>query len=1031
MQWNRTVKMILTVCGLFLVTASTVWAEGFRDRLEGLVYEVEEWSEPKAWLTDKSVSDKWTLWTKEEDVINKRSMGAALHTPTLPIGKDRQKVEDGAPALHTKITGIPNGRYKVYSNPTNRPLAYSFDNGKNWSSSELKGEEFFGIFDIQDGTFEVWVDDRYATAESSPGWSYYDYIRFVPAGPLEKELSASAIKAFTLPDGTTQLSWTTSSPTTAACIQYGAGSQRNQTITEDEAGLRNHRVILTDLPKGKACSASVQIPLNRAGKTITKNITFRAGNKAVPGPSKSSKIRLTVTEPTGKIRQNWPVTSGIPFAEGILAGVRDLRLTDAKGTELPAQFETICTWPDGSVKWLICNFRADTRLDTPAIYYLKTGVTSSESKSGIDSLKISAKQQKQIDEILKSISSKVCLADGSVLEYKPGEFKTESCGAFCTTVRASGDYLKKEGEPGFRWRCDLSLFGDDFVRIHWFTGNNMLDKDMTLVKSIKLAFKTPANDRFTFSNGKTASKKAAVLQDLEENSAIELDGQKSNQKHFDGFVMSGSKSWFFRDFWQTWPKGLSCEKESVVFEILPELPKGYHPEKCDTVDELFQHYYWLKENAYQFKRGMEIRNDLWITTRKAADPADLAEHLAHPLFAVCDPQYYCQTGTFPPCNPVRKGEFEVYEKSFQKSFENLEIGRRTRGEYGWMNFGDWFGERIYNWGNNEYDGTYACFLHFIRSGNLSYFQRGIEMARHYSTVDFKTYPWDPKMRELMYLHCYAHVNCFFNEDDPRVQKVKGATKYPVFRWESDGSGGHAFQPGNFFAACLTGDRRFFEVAETACANQAKRYTPNFNFSIERAAGWPLINAVNAYLFTGNPYYLNAAELFFEVIESKQNKETGCFDLPQDQSECDCPDKKEHRGGKAFAVGILLHGLIRYYEVTKKPEVKNVIVRCSDWLLDYSWNEEKQGFRYKTGCPKYADSGWYAILVTEGIAFTGDVTGNKRYLDFLSRTLGPELERVSGTGRACGKEFSQRFRQIPHALYYLQKHDITNVPASKK
>ena len=109
-RWNRMIKMILIVFGLFLLTDSTVRAEGARDRLEGLVYEVEEWSEPKAWLKDQSTSDKWTLWTKEEDVINKRSMGAALHTPTLPKGKDRQKVEDGAPALHTKITGIPNGR---------------------------------------------------------------------------------------------------------------------------------------------------------------------------------------------------------------------------------------------------------------------------------------------------------------------------------------------------------------------------------------------------------------------------------------------------------------------------------------------------------------------------------------------------------------------------------------------------------------------------------------------------------------------------------------------------------------------------------------------------------------------------------------------------------------------------------------------------------------------------------------------------------------------------------------------------------
>ncbi len=1068
-------KNLLLLIGLLLILIPSVNAQGFRDRLEGLVYEVEEWSEPKAWLKDQSASDKWTLWTKEEDVINKRSKGAALHTPSLPK-KDRISPEEGAPVLRTKITGIPNGRYNVWSNPTNRPLAFSFDKGKTWVPAERTGEEFFGTYEIKDGSFEVWADDRYAGEPNSPGWSYYDYIRFVKIDDNTKETSISDLKAFTLPDGSTQLSWKTTIPTTAAIIKYGPGNNRSSVIYEKEKGQRNHQVILSDLQNGQTCSAEVTVPINRAGAGKSQKIVFRSGKKPVPGPTQSAKIRLTVSEPTQKGRQNWPLTSGVPFARGVLASANDIQLTDEKGTVLPAQFDTFCTWPDGSVKWLICNFRTDTQPGKPTVYYLKTGsdfpkdqaetknAKSENSISGsvlIDAagLKLSEHQKQRINDLVKKISSKVVLTDGSVYQCRPDQFKAESAGPFCVTVRGFGKYLKEggsdesdkktanapvketaektdpkteqivsdENEEGFRWRCDLTLFGDDFARIRWSVGNHILKKIMTSVKSADLAFETATGDQFTFSDGKNAKTKASFLQETEKTASADLDGQQSKQEHFDGFVQTGGKSWFFRDFWQTWPKGLECEKNKIVFNILPALPDGYKPEKSDTVNEILTHYYWLKDNAYQFKRGMEIRHDLWIAENKTQkDPAALAQHFEIPVFAVCDSEYYCSTGTFPPCNPAKAGEFDVYEKAFQTSFDNFEKGRQKRGEYGWMNFGDWFGERTWNWGNNEYDGTYVCLLHFIRSGKTEYLRRGIEFARHYSTVDFKAYPWDPKMRELMYIHCYGHVNYFFTEDDPRIQKIKNATEYGMFRWESDGSGGHAFQPGNFFAACMTGDRRIFEVAETACTNQAQRYTPNFNFSIERAAGWALTNAVNAYLFTGNPFYLNAADLYFEVIASKQDKETGCFNLPQDQSECNCPDKKEHRGGKAFAVGILMHGLIRYYEVTKNPEVRNVVVRCCDWLLDYSWNEEKHGFRYKTGCPKYANSGWYSILVTEGIGFSGDVTGDKRYLDFLVRTIGPELTNTSGTGLACGKEFDQRFRQIPHTLYYLQKHGYKNV-----
>ena len=77
-------KKIAFVFVLFLLLAATVWAEGYRDHLQGLVFDVEDWTTPKAWEVDKISADKWQIWTKEEDVINKRSNGASITTPILP-----------------------------------------------------------------------------------------------------------------------------------------------------------------------------------------------------------------------------------------------------------------------------------------------------------------------------------------------------------------------------------------------------------------------------------------------------------------------------------------------------------------------------------------------------------------------------------------------------------------------------------------------------------------------------------------------------------------------------------------------------------------------------------------------------------------------------------------------------------------------------------------------------------------------------------------------------------------------------------
>ena len=44
-----------------------------------------------------------------------------------------------------------------------------------------------------------------------------------------------------------------------------------------------------------------------------------------PG-ARGESIRLTVEEPSGVARTAWPVTSGIPFAQGLLANTKHVAL---------------------------------------------------------------------------------------------------------------------------------------------------------------------------------------------------------------------------------------------------------------------------------------------------------------------------------------------------------------------------------------------------------------------------------------------------------------------------------------------------------------------------------------------------------------------------------------------------------------------------------------------------------------------------------------------------------------------------------
>ncbi|MDO5581288.1 MAG: hypothetical protein Q4G69_09135 [Planctomycetia bacterium] len=1015
----------------FLLFAGTLWGAGKRDTLEGLVYEVEEWSEPKdAWNADKGTSDKWNLWSKEENVINKRSNGKSLITPV--VKKDRDTPEEGAPVLHTKITDIPNGRYHVYMNGTNRRMAMSFDAGKTWQETAYNREGDLGIFDIKDGKFEIWVDDRYATPDRI-GSSYYDYIRFVPT---EDQITLYQPAVFTLPSGDTQISWITSTITGPGKVVVSsryASSDKENVFTEAESGLRNHRVVLTGLKNGKKYSASIEIPINAKGEKTAISIAFIAGERPKWNSTKKDKIVLKVNEPTKYGRVNWPITSGIPFAQGTLASAADVCLRDPAGKAVPLQAESYVCWPDGSIKWLLCDFLANTEPGKAVEYTLETGKGIGEKYSQKDSEELKNRAR----DIAVRSASVIELEDGTRLESQPGSEMVESQGPVQVSLKLEGDYQNPNGDPSFHWRAHVSAFKSGFVRLRWTLGNHDLKNPYLRVRSADLGWKqkdqavgfgaSPASSA-SLSDGTSAKKDLLVLQDLVDRLTMKADGKSitPKEKAFDGLIAAGNQILWVRDFWKTWPKGIRFEKGSCRVLLLPELAKkDYLPKNGDTIQEAFMHFYWYKDGSYQFKQGMEIQTEIWFADLpdQGKEKSVYAEWFAHPLFAAASPDYYCNTKAFGEVNPQKAGSFDDYEKAFEKSFVQLEEGRKKRSEYGWMNFGDWFGERSWNWGNNEYDLPYACLLQFVRTGNADYLFRGFEMARHYTTIDFIAAA-APNKRELMYAHSTGHVGGFIDKEDPRlpalgkvVANLKGST---------DGSGGHAFLTGAFYMGCLSGEKRLFDVAAEDCWNQAERYTPAFKIHIERAVGWPIINAVNAWKFTGNPYYLNAARIFFEAVKNTQNPETGCFDLKQDQSECDCPDKKEHRGGKAFATGVLLHGLARLYEADHDPDVKTSIVRCSDWLLDYAWNEEKGGFRYKTGCPKYENMGRYSILVIEGILYAGEITDNPRYLKFIERTLGPHLKKTSGSGSGSGKSFTQMFRQTPHALFYLQKHGINNL-----
>ncbi len=83
-------------------------------------------------------------------------------------------------------------------------------------------------------------------------------------------------------------------------------------------------------------------------------------------------IPITVAEPSGVARSSETVRSGVPFAKGAVKSLDELILIDFQGRPVPAQFETLSSWEDGSQRWTLLNFRESVGANSANAYTLRT-----------------------------------------------------------------------------------------------------------------------------------------------------------------------------------------------------------------------------------------------------------------------------------------------------------------------------------------------------------------------------------------------------------------------------------------------------------------------------------------------------------------------------------------------------------------------------------------------------------------------------------------------------------------------------------
>ncbi|MBP89583.1 MAG: hypothetical protein CMJ64_23215 [Planctomycetaceae bacterium] len=742
----------------------------------------------------------------------------------------------------------------------------------------------------------------------------------------------------------------------------------------------------------------------------------------------AAEIDVCVEEPNDVACNSWPVTSGIPFAQGSLKDKDPVALFSADGVETPLQTETLSRWPDGSVRWLLLDFQVNLLPREVKRFVLRSG--SSVERTAVDDplridqerdaitidtgplrVKLIEGEFRLLDQVWLdgnhdgafSGNERVTTSQGAgiVLTTPDGrQFRADLAGAEITVeqtgplrgcVRIAGIHAGDNGHM-FRYVVRLHAFrGQPFVRMNYTFVNDHQDETMTKIDSLELVF-SPASRKQALLDGKHAE--FGHLFQIDDQ-RFEINGQAAG-KRATGWAALGDERGGLavgvRKFWQNWPKSIAADDDGIRVGICPQFPDRLYDGK--PLKEEAKIYYYLRDGVYNLKLGVARSHELWATFFDGSPSNDLLDpfyrSIDKPLLAQCKATYVRVTQAIGDAPPADPNKFHHYDEWLDGFFRLHLEDQDTVREYGLLNYGDWFNVKWDSWGNLEYDTARCFFTQYLRTGDRRYFDRAEQAARHFIDVDI-LHATNQEIREFggsfeaepghIWAHTVGHTGGYFASyvDGKYVNEAPLAMKgaYQVGMMDT----GHAWIGGVFDYYQLTGDRRARTVAKMASDNMAGRCPTRYTDHI-RGVGWPLSMMLAAYEATGDPKHLAAATKQWQRLKKHFDAEKGWV-VMMAYGHCSKQSTAERcRGQNAYMLALTLSGLARYHRITKDPEVLEALSVGLDQLIGDCWSEEHQSF-YLGSCihnrqnppPALASP---TFLSAEAFAHEFALTGDKEH-----------------------------------------------------
>ncbi len=749
------------------------------------------------------------------------------------------------------------------------------------------------------------------------------------------------------------------------------------------------------------------------------------------GNKNSKSVRslpLTVTEPAGIQRRDWPVRSGIPFPQNAFYEEDNVRLLDGDGRAFPLQARVMARWPDGSVRWLLLNFEVNLSPRQQKKVRLQYGPgTPDRNEKDMEQVVDIDAFEKKSRSLMEAVppggpdksSARYPLTEkgGLVLFLEtddgrrltsggepPKELLVEENGGLHGIVKMTGRMSGENGPEDIRYTARIHLYRSRPDVVVETVLTNLGDRDV-LAQSFGIELHAPDGEKLQYvfggipadHTGAVGNKGHVRLHQIDDSYyTCGTPGDSAKRPAIAGMRAPGTLAvegqnvgvaLGVRDFWQQFPMAISIDQGTIRAGF--DSPAGARRFRFDTG--------LAKRVRFVLRAYRPVGNGL----KRAKRLVSQLRGYNRPLRAWPGAEWMRNSDVFGALPLADTNRFPCFERIIEFYGAMVLRKHEQKGEYGmrhWGDWRDWHSQRKGMWMNMKDGVPHALFKLYARSGKRKFLDSGDAATRHYMDID----------------------TIHGNASNPH----RGATRRQGREHTESGAGPEWTRvSGLWDYHFLTGDVRAREVAmETAnyCLRQSKN--AGKLRKTERTLGWMLNCVLDSYRATGDEKYLRGAQALAREAYEWQDPDSGVWAHS-------IWEAKQTKSGVPFMAAVLVRALYRYHKISGDERAREAILRATEWLME-DCRVAPGRFVYKDAPgmrhPRWGQIGWLALASELSdrrrytreakVTYKGDITEYRGYARFSGSMYYPGTSNWLAQFLPTTFPFLQRFPKTDQRLY---------------